>query len=57
MSQLQRDIQTEELLARSQRLRQELGLMLSALEVYVHELDDYIQAETPKEQDNDRTPH
>lgn len=56
MTQLQRDIRTEELLRRSERLREELGLMLDALGDYVSELDSFISTQTPKEQANDRTP-
>lgn len=55
MTQMQRDIRTEELLVRSQRLREELGLMLDALGDYVQELDHFISTQTPKEQANDRT--
>lgn len=56
MTQMQRDIRTEELLRRSERLREELGQMLDALGDYVHELDHFIQIQTPEEQANDRTP-
>lgn len=56
MTQMQRDIRTEELLRRSERLREELGQMLDALGSYVQELDHFIQIQTPEEQANDRTP-
>lgn len=54
MTEIERDMRTEELLARSQRLRDELGSMLTALEDYVHELDYFIQT-SPEEQAHDRT--
>ncbi len=48
MTQIERDIRTEELLMRSQRLREELGLMIGELETYVAELDDFIQHQSPE---------